>query len=233
MAYGTPSHPDQIEAYYTDIRRGRPPTPEALADLTRPLRGDRGRLAARRPDRRATRRDPGRPRRARTGDVRRRARDEAHRSEGRRRRASGGRGRRRAGGRAWCSPRTSPRISVGDYLARCRAGASTRPRRHRPPVELRGIESWATEPALVAFLAGDLGPRLDAMRATTGHDVRVLFTAHSLPQRIIDERRPVPRRAPGRRRRPSPNASVCATGRSPGNRRDGPPSRGSGPTSCR
>jgi ferrochelatase len=33
MAYGTPRHPDEIEAYYTDIRRGRPPTPEALADL--------------------------------------------------------------------------------------------------------------------------------------------------------------------------------------------------------
>lgn len=33
MAYGTPRHPEEIEAYYTDIRRGRPPTPEALADL--------------------------------------------------------------------------------------------------------------------------------------------------------------------------------------------------------
>ena len=34
MAYGTPGDPSEIEAYYTDIRRGRPPTPEALADLT-------------------------------------------------------------------------------------------------------------------------------------------------------------------------------------------------------
>ena len=33
MAYGTPRSPDEIEPYYTDIRRGRPPTPEALADL--------------------------------------------------------------------------------------------------------------------------------------------------------------------------------------------------------
>ena len=31
MAYGTPRRPDEIEAYYTDIRRGRPPTAEALA----------------------------------------------------------------------------------------------------------------------------------------------------------------------------------------------------------
>jgi ferrochelatase len=33
MSYGTPTGPDDIEAYYTDIRRGRPPTPEQLADL--------------------------------------------------------------------------------------------------------------------------------------------------------------------------------------------------------
>ena len=33
MAYGTPRSPEEIEPYYTDIRRGRPPTPEALADL--------------------------------------------------------------------------------------------------------------------------------------------------------------------------------------------------------
>lgn len=35
MAYGTPSGPDEVEAYYTDIRRGRPPSPEQLADLQR------------------------------------------------------------------------------------------------------------------------------------------------------------------------------------------------------
>ena len=34
MAYGTPRTRDQIEPYYTDIRRGRPPTPELLAELT-------------------------------------------------------------------------------------------------------------------------------------------------------------------------------------------------------
>lgn len=33
MAYGTPRDRDDIETYYTDIRRGRPPTPELLADL--------------------------------------------------------------------------------------------------------------------------------------------------------------------------------------------------------
>ncbi|MHB8380185.1 MAG: ferrochelatase [Acidimicrobiales bacterium] len=35
MAHGTPSSPDGIEPFYTRIRRGSPPTPELLADLTR------------------------------------------------------------------------------------------------------------------------------------------------------------------------------------------------------
>ena len=35
MAYGTPSTREGIEAYYTRIRHGRAPTPELLADLTR------------------------------------------------------------------------------------------------------------------------------------------------------------------------------------------------------
>ena len=35
MAYGTPSSPEAIEPYYTRIRHGRAPTPELLDDLTR------------------------------------------------------------------------------------------------------------------------------------------------------------------------------------------------------
>lgn len=33
LAYGTPDSPEAIEPYYTHIRNGRPPSPEALADL--------------------------------------------------------------------------------------------------------------------------------------------------------------------------------------------------------
>jgi ferrochelatase len=35
MAYGTPESYDNVEAFYTDVRRGRPPSPEQLADLQR------------------------------------------------------------------------------------------------------------------------------------------------------------------------------------------------------
>ena len=34
MGYGTPRTPADILPYYTDIRRGQPPTDEQLADLT-------------------------------------------------------------------------------------------------------------------------------------------------------------------------------------------------------
>ncbi|MHB1912636.1 MAG: ferrochelatase, partial [Acidimicrobiales bacterium] len=35
MSYGSPEGEGEVEAYYTHIRRGRPPTPEQLADLQR------------------------------------------------------------------------------------------------------------------------------------------------------------------------------------------------------
>jgi ferrochelatase len=55
-----------------------------------------------------------------------------------------------------------------------------------------GIESWAVEPAFVEFLSADLAERVASMRERTGGRVRVLFTAHSLPQRIIDGGDPYP-----------------------------------------
>ncbi|MGH2807699.1 MAG: ferrochelatase [Actinomycetota bacterium] len=43
MAYGTPRNLDDVEAYYTDIRHGRPPSPEALSELTERYRAIGGR----------------------------------------------------------------------------------------------------------------------------------------------------------------------------------------------
>ncbi len=33
MAYGTPRNPGEVEAFYTDIRGGRLPSPQLLANL--------------------------------------------------------------------------------------------------------------------------------------------------------------------------------------------------------
>jgi protoporphyrin/coproporphyrin ferrochelatase len=78
--------------------------------------------------------------------------------------------------------------SIGQYLDRVRQGVADSGARH----PRRRHRVWAVEPAFVEFLAGDLGRRLDAMREQTGGRVRVLFTAHSLPQRIIDVGDPYP-----------------------------------------
>ena len=73
-------------------------------------------------------------------------------------------------------------MSVGEYLARAGAAA------HDAGVPFAGVESWATEPAYVEFLAGHVRRSLDGMPANT----KVLFTAHSLPSRIIESGDPYP-----------------------------------------
>jgi ferrochelatase len=72
--------------------------------------------------------------------------------------------------------------SIGQYVGRAREAATPH------GITVSGIDSWATEPAFVDFLARDMKARLDSMPA----DTRVLFTAHSLPQRIIDGGDPYP-----------------------------------------
>jgi ferrochelatase len=83
--------------------------------------------------------------------------------------------------------------SIGQYQQRARDGVEQAG--HTTPVV--GIDSWATEPAFVELLANDLRSRHDAMTNTLAEagdnrSVRVVFTAHSLPMRIIDAGDPYP-----------------------------------------
>jgi ferrochelatase len=184
MAYGTPGDPSEIEAYYTDIRRGRPPTPEALADLTARYVAIGGVSPL-----------------AEVTEAQRHALQHAldERAPGRFTVSLGMKHAdpkvEEAAGAAAASGAASivalvlaphySSYSIGEYLRRCRDGAGGE-------VPVIGIESWATEPAFIEFLADDLAERCAAMRASTGRDIRVLFTAHSLPQRIIDGGDPYP-----------------------------------------
>lgn len=174
MAYGTPRTRDEIEPYYTDIRRGRPPTPELLKELTEryDALGGTSPLAARTEAQR---------------DGLQRALDEL--APGRYEVVLGlkhadpkieaavddlaARGFTRAVAMVLAPHYSSE--SVGQYLSRARAAAETH------GLAILGIESWATEPAFVEFVAADLKAKLATMPA----DTVVLFTAHSLPQRII------------------------------------------------
>jgi ferrochelatase len=175
MAYGTPASQAEILPYYTDIRRGRPPSDEQLADLTRryeaigglsPLleRTEAQRVAVQRA---LDASDPG------LFDVVLGLKHADPRIEA----AVDGlaaRGIEHVVGTV-LAPHYSA-LSVGEYLARFDAAAA------RNGMRSTGIESWATEPALIAFLARDIRERLARMPFRT----RVVFTAHSLPARILD-----------------------------------------------
>lgn len=181
MAYGTPRTPDEIEPYYTDIRRGRPPTPELLAELVARYDaiGGISPLAQRTEDQRdALQRAldaiaPGRYHVVlglKHADPQIEAAVDQLAAEG-----------FVSAVGVVLAPHYSS-YSIGQYLGRARAAAEPH------GMTVAGVESWAVEPAFVDFLARDLRARLDRMPANT----KVLFTAHSLPQRIIDAGDPYP-----------------------------------------
>jgi ferrochelatase len=181
LAYGTPRGPDEVEAYYTDIRRGRPPTPEQLADLVRrydaiggisPLQA---RTEAQRTGLEAAlaERQPGRFRVV-TGFKHARPSIEEAVDE----LADAGISSVTA---VVLAPHFSA-LSVGEYLQRAGDRATER------GVDLQGIESWHLEPAYLRFLADAVGDSLSRLPGRTA----VLFTAHSLPARILDAGDPYP-----------------------------------------
>lgn len=181
MAYGTPRSQEEILPYYTDIRRGRAPTPELLAELTARYDaiGGISPLAQRTESQRdelQRQLDAIEPNRysVRLGlkhahpMIEEAVEDFA-----------------RDGFTELVALVLAPHYSsysIGQYVGRAREAATPH------GITVSGIDSWATEPAFVDFLARDMKARLDSMPA----DTRVLFTAHSLPQRIIDGGDPYP-----------------------------------------
>lgn len=181
MAYGTPRTPSEILPYYTDIRRGRPPTDEQLADLTKRYDAIGGisplaqRTEAQRDALQAAL-DQQAPGRFHVTLGLKHAAPmietavETLASDGFR--------------HIVClvlAPHYSS-YSIGQYVDRARTAAEVH------GMTVSAVTSWATEPAFISFVAADLRRRLDAMPANT----KVLFTAHSLPQRIIDAGDPYP-----------------------------------------
>jgi protoporphyrin/coproporphyrin ferrochelatase len=181
MAYGTPRARDDVEAYYTDIRRGQPPSAEQLADLvarydaiggTFPLRAITEAQCA------ALQRalddiEPGRHLVA-LGQKHAAPRVE----DGVRELAE--RGADRVVGLV-LAPHYA-RMSVGEYAERAAAAG----RRAGVPVDT--VPSWHLLPAYLHFLAAAVGAALETV--PTGS--RVLFTAHSLPERILATGDPYP-----------------------------------------
>ena len=177
MAYGTPRDRDDIETYYTDIRRGRPPTPELLADLTRRYDALGGTF----PLRAITDRQLAAIASA-LGDGYVVALGTKHSvpkvDDGVRELADAG--VERIVGLV-LAPHYS-KFSIGEYAERAaKAGAEL-------GVRVDTVESWHVLPAYVHFQAEAVRDALTKVPA--GSDV--VFTAHSLPERILASGDPYP-----------------------------------------
>jgi protoporphyrin/coproporphyrin ferrochelatase len=182
MAYGTPEGADDVEAFYTDVRRGRPPSPEQLADLRRRYDaiGGLSPLAART--------------RAQVSGIQA-ALDEL--SPG---------GYRAVLGNKHSSPRIEEAVdllagkgveaavglvlaphysalSVGEYGSRFAERASE----HGMATTV--VESWHDLPVLIELLAERVMAARDELADSL---VEVVFTAHSLPARILESGDPYP-----------------------------------------
>ena len=181
MAYGTPRTPAEIEPYYTDIRRGRAPTPEQLADLVARYDaiGGISPLAARTEAQRDALQKALNEIAPDTYEVVLGLKHAAPMIEATVNELAV-RGFQHIIGLVLAPHYSS--FSIGHDMGRARAAAEPH------GITVTAIDSWATEPAFVEFLAADLRSRLSAMPTNT----KVLFTAHSLPQRIIDAGDPYP-----------------------------------------
>jgi ferrochelatase len=163
MAYGSPERPEDIRPYLEDIREGRPVSDEAVAELTERYRRIGGRspldeLTER--QRAALERELGVPVFVGMKHWHPRIADAVEQAL--------------AGGADMIvglvlAPHYS-RLSVEGYRERLEQALAAR-------AELRFIERWGTHEPYLDVLA-------DRVRGQEGH---VVFTAHSLPERILTE----------------------------------------------
>jgi ferrochelatase len=163
MAYGSPSRPEDIPAYFEDIRGGRPVRPEAVAELVdryRRIGGSSPLNEITERQRAALEHDLGAPVYVgmkhwtpRIAEAAERALDE---------------GAERIVGLV-LAPHYSD-ISIGGYRERLETAVAGR-------AELVMIESWHDHEPFLDIVAGRV----------RGTDAHVVFTAHSLPARILAE----------------------------------------------
>jgi protoporphyrin/coproporphyrin ferrochelatase len=188
MSYGTARDLDDVEAYYTHIRRGSPPTPELLEELKDRYRAIGGRSPLAEITEAQVRgleaelnaeADPGGPRfRAFSGQKHQAPYIEDAVA------AMGEGGIERAVGLV-LAPHYS-RFSIGQYVERAEKAAATL------GFETTFVESYATHPGFVAFVAARVRDALDQLPDEVRDRAVVTFSAHSLPARILAAGDPYP-----------------------------------------
>jgi ferrochelatase len=174
MAYGTPRDLDDVEAYYTDIRNGRPPPPELLEELKNRYRA----IGGKSPLLEITQ--------AQVEGVQKRLGVETHLGmkhappripEAVADIAASGAGRIVG---LVLAPHYST-MSVGDYERRVRLAATEAG--WDGAVDM--IESWHLEPGYVDLLCERVDYAMRTLTKDVRRDTTVVFTAHSLPERIL------------------------------------------------
>jgi ferrochelatase len=183
MSYGTPRSPDDVEAFYTDVRRGRPPSPEQLSDLRRRYEaiGGTSPLTARttaQADALQAALGPLSRYRVISGTK------HSHPSIEEAVAQLSGEGVERAVGLV-LAPHYSV-LSVGEYVARAKEAVD------RNSMSARFVESWHLAEGLLDALAVRVREALDSLGPAARGSTEVIFSAHSLPCRILDSGDPYP-----------------------------------------
>jgi ferrochelatase len=179
LAYGSPSTPDDVEAYFTHIRGGRTPSPEAVRNLRARYEAVGGRT----------------PLTSLTMETARLLEEELARQ-------APGAYRTYVGMKHWhpyiadaveriikdgirrviaivLAPHYS-RLSIGAYRLALEEALAAAP----CPPELMFVEQWHLQPEFISLIADRVCEGLDDFPAELRADVRVVFSAHSLPERI-------------------------------------------------
>ena len=182
MAYGTPAGLEDVEAYYTHIRGGRKPEPALLGELVDRYRAIGGRsplleITCAQADGIAQR--VGVPVYLGLKHSRPFIEDAL--------RDLAAAGVERAVGLVLAPHYSS--LSVGDYARRAADAARSLSWGGR----LEVIESWHLEPGFVKWLAHAVTEALSSLPPGPGGAPVVIFTAHSLPARILELDDPYPR----------------------------------------
>jgi protoporphyrin/coproporphyrin ferrochelatase len=195
MAHGTPATLDDLEAFYTEIRRGRPPSPEQLDELRKRYEAIGG-----------------------TSPLTERTRAQvAGITASLKRRPSGNAAQPVAValGMKFADPRIetamdelvaagaddivgvvlaphSSVVSVGEYARRARSAldrtVSDQSPSNRPSLTM--VDHWFDAPGFAALVGSRLRDALGALDTDGTGDrngARVVFTAHSVPSRVVDE----------------------------------------------
>jgi ferrochelatase len=186
MAYGTPGSLDDVEAYYTHIRGGRTPAPELVEELRERYRlvgGSTPLYAISEATRAALEKRLNAPEAGRYRVILGMKHWHPFIEEAVQQMA--GEGIERAVGLV-LAPHYS-RMSGETYFEYVEAAQ----KKHGTDIEVRRIESWHLHPPYLKAVADRVRTRLAEFLC--GSEVTVIFTAHSLPEKILEDDDPYPR----------------------------------------